>query len=569
MEKLIGALLDGRYEILEIVGTGGMAIVYRALDKLENRYVAIKLLREELVSDQSFRKRFLNESRAVAMLAHKNIVDVYDVNFDSHPQYIVMEFIEGRTLKDYMTSVGQMPLKEAFAYCGQILSALRHAHERGVVHRDIKPQNIMLLENGIIKVTDFGIAHVSNFETITMTDNAIGSVHYISPEQARGKKADDRSDIYSVGVILYEMITGKLPFDADTAVSVALMQVQETPRKPKEWREDLPIGAEQIILKAMEKTPSKRYQSARQMQQDILTFCENEETVFDYDLGEDDLSADTVVMPSVTNKDNENEDKKDNKPAKKKTKSDKKSFLQRTLLRNRLFAGAGGVLLAIIFIIAGAGIMFSLGSTVNLIDIPYMVGSTITAVQADSEIANYFKLNIKEQYSDTISNGIIIEQNPTDGKYAIGKEITVVVSLGKREAVVPEVNGVEANQAMVMIKQNDLVPEKIIEKNSSVTEGSVIRCDPPVGTSLSVGDTVKVYVAASTSEGFLKVPDVIGVDVGTAQSRFINATVKFKITYQSSDTVETGYVISQSEDGLSEIDANTEVIIVVSSGPEE
>ena len=279
MKNLVGSTLNDRYNIIEVVGIGGMAVVYKAVDNLENRFAAIKILKDEFVKDERFRKRFLNESRAIAMLSHKNIVDVYDVNFEGDIQYIVMEFIEGRTLKEYLSVTGSLSTSESISYCKQILGALRHAHERGVVHRDIKPHNIMLLDDGTVKVTDFGIAHVSNFETVTMTDTAIGSVHYISPEQARGLATDEKSDIYSTGVMLYEMATGQLPFTAETPVSVALMQVQQDPKPPREIKPDIPVGLEQIILKAMQKDPNRRYLQAKEFLIDLKILEDNRDTV--------------------------------------------------------------------------------------------------------------------------------------------------------------------------------------------------------------------------------------------------------------------------------------------------
>lgn len=255
MENYCGKRLDGRYEIREIIGVGGMAVVYKAYDVIDDRIVAIKILKEEFLANDEFRRRFKNESKAIAVLSHPNIVKVYDVSFGDRLQYIVMEYIEGITLKEYIEQQKVINWKEAVHFVTQILKALQHAHDKGIVHRDVKPQNIMLLQDGTIKVTDFGIARFCRGDTRTMTENAIGSVHYISPEQARGEITDDKADIYSVGVVMYEMLTGQLPFQSDSAVSVAIMQLQQEAKRPREINPDIPLGLEQITLRAMQKIP--------------------------------------------------------------------------------------------------------------------------------------------------------------------------------------------------------------------------------------------------------------------------------------------------------------------------
>ena len=282
MENYVGKRLDGRYEIMEIIGVGGMAVVYKAFDNIDNRIVAVKILKDEYLTSEEFRRRFKNESKAIAVLSHPNIVKVFDVSYGDRLQYIVMEYVEGITLKEYIEQQGKVNIREAIYFVTQILRALQHAHDKGIVHRDIKPQNIMLISDGTIKVTDFGIARFSRSETKTMTDTAIGSVHYISPEQAKGSVTDAKTDIYSVGVVLYEMLTGKLPFQSDNAVSVALMQLQNEPTKPRELNPEIPIGLEQIVIRAMQKNPNDRYQSASEMLVDIDTYKRNPNVKFDY-----------------------------------------------------------------------------------------------------------------------------------------------------------------------------------------------------------------------------------------------------------------------------------------------
>ena len=282
MDKNIGVILDGRYEVKKRIGVGGMADVYRAFDRLEGRDVAVKILKNEYTKNDEFLQRFKNESKAIAVLSHPNIVKVYDVSFGDRIQYIVMEYIDGITLKEYISHQHVIPWKEAVHFTVQILQALQHAHEKGIVHRDMKPQNIMLLQDGSIKVTDFGIARFSNNETRTMTDKAIGSVHYIAPEQARGDNTDGKADIYSVGVMLYEMLTGKLPFDADSAVSVAIMQMQSDPKPLREINDKIPEGIEEITLRAMRKDPKQRYANAGEMLEAIEIFRHNPSVSFRY-----------------------------------------------------------------------------------------------------------------------------------------------------------------------------------------------------------------------------------------------------------------------------------------------
>ncbi|MBE6896910.1 MAG: Stk1 family PASTA domain-containing Ser/Thr kinase [Ruminococcaceae bacterium] len=569
MNTMINTVLGGRYTILETVGVGGMSVVYKAVDSVENRFVAIKVLKPEFLSDERFRRRFLNESRAIAMLSHVNIVDVYDVNFEGDNQYIVMEYIEGRTLKEYMEFTGAIPIGEVFGYIKQTLRALRHAHERGIVHRDIKPQNIMLLDDGTIKVMDFGIAHVSNFETITMTDTAIGSVHYISPEQAKGLPVDDKSDIYSTGVMLYEMMTGVLPFTGETPVTVALKQVQTEPKKPSEVNPNVSKGMEQIILKAMKKDPAERYQHAKEMLVDIKILEDNKDWVFDY--------PDAPVVekkpenPVEEEKKPEPEIKKEPETVVPKKKKKKVTAKQRKwrVIRNKLLAVTAGVFLAVVLVMFGLGVMFTVVNQLNddLIELPNLVGQVASDVMADPRYNSFFEFSDESRYDDTIGAGLIVEQSPEEGNYSRGTKVKLVVSNGKRTVTVPDVNGWEEAQAIVKLKQSDLLYEIIQTQSDSVEDGKVIRTEPSKSTTVPVGTTVKLYVSFTTEATRVYVPGLVGYKEEIARQTLQKSQLYyFSVRYEYDDFVEKGYVISQSIEKETIVDVSEEIIIVVSLG---
>lgn len=563
MNSMINTVLGGRYTILETVGVGGMSVVYKAVDSLENRFVAIKVLKPEFLSDERFRRRFLNESRAIAMLSHVNIVDVYDVNFEGDNQYIVMEYIEGRTLKEYMEFTGAIPIGEVFGYIKQTLRALRHAHERGIVHRDIKPQNIMLLDDGTIKVMDFGIAHVSNFETITMTDTAIGSVHYISPEQAKGLPVDDKSDIYSTGVMLYEMMTGVLPFTGETPVSVALKQVQTEPKKPSEVNPEILRGMEQIILKAMRKDPAERYQHAKEMLVDIKILEDNKDWVFDY--------PDTSVPVKEPEKPAEEEKQPEPAPAPAKKKKKKVTARQRKwrIIRNKLLAVTAGVFLAVVLVMFGLGVMFTVVNQLNddLIELPNLVGQVASDIMADPRYNSYFEFSDESRYDDTIGAGLIVEQSPEAGNYSRGTKVKLVVSNGKRTVTVPDVKDWEEAQAIVKLKQSDLLYEIVQTQSDSVEDGKVIRTEPASSTTVPVGTTVKLYVSFSTEATRVYVPGLVGYKESIARQTLEKSQLYYySVRYEYDDFVEKGYVISQSIEKETIVDVSEEIIIVVSLG---
>ena len=394
MDSYVGKRIDGRYEIREIIGVGGMAVVYKAYDNIDDRIVAVKILKEEFLANEEFRRRFKNESKAIAVLSHPNIVKVFDVSFGDRLQYIVMEYVDGITLKEYIEQQGVINWKEAVHFTGQILAALQHAHDKGIVHQDIKPQNIMLLQDGTIKVTDFGIARFSRMDSNTTSENAIGSVHYISPEQARGEMTDDKADIYSVGVVMYEMLTGTLPFQSDNAVSVALMQLQQDPKKPRDIVPTLPLGLEQITIRAMQKNPNDRYRSSAEMLMDINEFKRNPSIKFNYSYFVDQEPTKYVRSGASQIRNQLNTDEN--------IEEDKKPINKTTAIMLGAIAG----IVVLVLVIAGV-----LGIINNRkIEVPNFVNLNFyTQIENNPDYAD-FEFEFKYDETSTLEEGTVLEQ---------------------------------------------------------------------------------------------------------------------------------------------------------------
>ena len=480
MDKYIGKRLDGRYEIKEIIGVGGMAYVYKAYDNIDNRIVAVKILKEEYLQNEEFTRRFKNESKAIAILSHPNIVKVYDVSFGDRMQYIVMEYIDGITLKEYIEDQDQFKWKEAVHFTVQILRALQHAHDKGIVHRDIKPQNIMLLPDGTIKVADFGIARFSrqDIRATRSTDKAIGSVHYISPEQARGEITDEKADIYSVGVMLYEMLTGKLPFDADSAVSVAIMQMQSEAQPPRQVNAAIPAGLEDITIKAMQKDTSKRYQSAAEMLYDFDEFKKNPSIHFEYKYFVDE--SPTRYMDTISKV-------RGDAPAKSSGRAraveidedeaeDKKSFP----IIPVLCAVIGAFLLiAVIFVFTVLGDKF-FNNDSEQIEVPQFVGMTLDEISSNPEYMQWFNFETaKEQYSDE-PVGTVIDQSLEEGitvKKGV-KSITLTVSKGPNLVQIPNVVGQHRDAAQAALENAGFVVKYTLDVSNEVAVDFVISLSP-------------------------------------------------------------------------------------------
>ena len=415
MDKYTGKKLDGRYEIRELIGVGGMANVYRCYDTIDAREVAIKILKDEFLDNEDFIRRFKNESKAIAVLNHPNIVRVYDVSFGDMIQYIVMEYIDGITLKEYIDMQGVLDWKETVHLTTQVLKALQHAHENGIVHRDIKPHNIMLLQDGSIKVTDFGIARFSSNATGTMTEQAIGSVHYIAPEQARGDKTDGKTDIYSVGVMMYEMLTGQVPFDADSAVSVALMQLQTTPKRPREINPSIPEGLEEITIKAMQKKPEARYHSAVEMLSDIERFRLNPSIRFEYRYFDDKPKYSEAVKKRKGEVEDDPEDD-----------YEEPYYDDDAPVKSPALSAIKGVIIAavIAILVFGGAALYKgyIAAQPKEVDIPNYVGMSVS--EANSNNPSHFVFTYENRYSDEFPVDTIIDQSPEGGSKKVREGAT-------------------------------------------------------------------------------------------------------------------------------------------------
>jgi PASTA domain./Protein kinase domain. len=565
MDNFTGKKLDGRYEIQEIIGVGGMAVVYKAYDSIDDRIVAIKVLKEEYLQNDEFRRRFKNESKAIAVLSHPNIVKVYDVSFGDRIQYIVMEYIDGITLKEYIEQQKVLTWKEAVHFTVQILRALAHAHERGIVHRDIKPQNIMMLEDGTIKVTDFGIARFAQSETKTMTDKAIGSVHYISPEQARGSVTDAKADIYSVGVMLYEMLTGRLPFEADSAVSVAIMQMQQEPKPPRLINPEIPEGLEEITLHAMQKDPDQRYRSAAEMLEDIERFKRNPDIRFQYKYFIDESPTKYVDAISEIRSGRSDLYERNYERGKGAKKGKKKPNTLPIL---------AGITAALVIVVVGVTIaamairgFFGGGS---LVVVPNLVGQNYDEVKLSTKYSDFEIVQKNTEYSEAPA-GQIIKQDPEAGtKVKKHSTINVTVSKGPQGITVPDVTGKDKNLAKSTLESEGFT--NVIESSEyseDVPKGQVIRTDPEAGQTASKDDPIVIYVSMGPETKMSIVPPVVGMTRDQAIRAIQDAglTADFQ-GEEPSDSVPVGKVTRQEPGANSQVQSKSTVKFWISKGKE-
>lgn len=511
MENYVGKRLDGRYEIMEVIGVGGMAVVYKAFDNIDHRIVAVKILKDEYLANADFKRRFMNESKAISVLSHPNIVRVFDVSYGEILQYIVMEYVDGISLKEYIEQQGVIDPREALYFVTQILRALQHAHDKGIVHRDIKPQNIMLISDGTIKVTDFGIARFSRSETRTMTDGAIGSVHYISPEQAKGSVTDAKTDLYAVGVMLYEMLTGRLPFQSDNAVSVALMQLHNDPVKPRAINPEIPVGLEQIIIRAMQKNQNDRYQSASEILMDIEAFKRNPNIKFDYSYYNDSVIEEEKkeVKPPVV-------PVKETPPITQEAYDESEDYTEDDSSKKKTIAVLCGVLCALI-IFAVALITFFLPGN-NGLNVPDLVGKNFyTEIMNNPIYADFdFEPEIVEDSSEP--SGTVVDQSPAGGKIQKGSIIKIYISGATEKIEVPDVYGYEYTSAEAVLRGEGFEVKIIKEKSEEVEIGKVIRTSPKKGAEAESGSLITVFVATTDEIEPVEVPNLVGMTISEARA---------------------------------------------------
>lgn len=570
MDKLIGQMLDNRYEILEVIGTGGMAVVYKAKCHRLNRYVAIKVLKDEYAQDEEFRQRFHDESQSVAMLSHPNIVAVYDVSRSGNIDYIVMELIEGITLKEYLARRGPLSWQEVTFFSMQIAKALDHAHSRGIIHRDIKPQNIMLLRDGTVKVADFGIArHMAQQKTDNISE-AIGSVHYVSPEQARGSHIDNRADLYSFGVVMYEMLTGRLPFEGDSAISVAVQHINSIPLPPSDYVPDIPPALEAITMKAMSPSLTRRYASAAQMYADLEHF--KDDPSFKVEFSPDDTVAYTEQEIDATRKISNPGEVRENsqhsggrRPSE--DREERRSSVRTTLIFSIISVGifiAGAIYFAI-------SIINPFGSDeAEVLRAPSLLGRTMDELRQDPEIWDVYDIQEGQQvYDDTAPAGQIISQDPDAGRpLDEGQTIVVSISRGPQTITLEDYADKEYRQVEVALNRLGLQAEIVQETNEEVTQNNVIRTVPTAGSELNSGDTVILYVSKGPEPKSVTVPNVLTQTLAEAEADLRAAGLTpGEAVYVDSDEPD-GTVIFQSVPANSTVEEGTTVDLQISRNPE-
>ena len=556
--NLEGKLLGNRYEIIEKIGNGGMATVYKATDKVLKRYVAVKILRDEFTTDEEFIKRFEVEAQSAARLTHPNIVSIYDVGVDGNLYYIVMELIQGKTLKEIIVEErGPLPWKWSVNVAIQIASALEMAHRNNIIHRDIKPHNIIITEDGVAKVTDFGIAKAVSNSTITAFGTTIGSVHYFSPEHARGGFTDAKSDLYSLGVVMYEMLTGRVPFDADTPVSVALKHMQEEPKEPIELNPNLPSSINKIVMKALQKDVTLRYQSATEMLVDLRKSLKNPDGDFveelDYDATARTQKINTDMYGNIENKQKNKNGKKDNKFV---------AFIKRHK-KLSIFIG-----LILLFALSLGGTMLVLNIT-NPPEVPMPNVVGLSKEEAQQEIENAkLKFEVeKEEYNKDVPEGFVISQDPKYmEKYNNVKEgstVKVVISKGQEKATVPNVKGKEKTEAVQLIEDANLKAEIVEETSQTVQEGYVISQETEPDTEVFAGDTVKIHVSTGTGIKQVSVVSVVGQTEANAKKALEDLGLKVVISNEEDSSKDNGVVLKQSIETGKVVDEGTSITLTV------
>ena len=540
MENYIGKRLSGRYELLKLIGSGGMANVFEAKDLPEDKIVAIKVLKEEYLTNDEFVRRFRNESKVIAVLDHPNIVKVYDVNFTGAEQYIVMEYIDGITLKQYITHQGHLRWKDSVHFVTQILRALSHAHERGVIHRDIKSQNIMLLRDGTIKVMDFGIARFAREDIRTMDDKAIGSVHYISPEQACGEESDEKSDIYSVGVLLYEMLTGRVPFDGETPEQVAMKHIHQKPIPISKLQPDVPTGLCEIVEKAMQKDKNLRYRSAAEMLAAIDAFKQNPSIVFEYKYMPDEPESVKYSRSVSAIQAEENAPRKKKAPV----EEEEEIIIKRSPTILILTGIAAACVITAVLVLLG---FFYWGRDEKVAEIPMpnLVGMYLDDVRKQDDYKN-FQFQIVENELSEYPKGQIYEQSVTPGVMVkVNRKIKIKLSAGIQVLEVPNLTGSYVGDAEDTLSKLGLDHIVRTQEDDSVEADRVIKTDPPAGQQVEQGSQVVLYVSRAKASATVKVPKVIGYSLESATEKL--TALGFEITTEETDSEEApGTVLDQT-----------------------
>lgn len=603
MDQYIGKLLDNRYEILELIGVGGMARVYKARCHRLNRFVAVKILRDDLAQDAELRRRFHEESQAVAMLSHPNIVAVYDVSRSSELEYIVMELIDGITLKQYMERKGnKLNWREALHFITQITKALSHAHSRGIIHRDIKPHNIMILRDGSVKVADFGIARVTSGGHSTLTQEALGSVHYISPEQARGSHIDARSDLYSAGVVLYEMITGRLPFEGDTPVSVAIQHINSIPLSPREIDDTIPEALEEITMKAMAPNPDNRYLSAREMLADLEEFRKNPNVSFDYGnaaiIQEAERDADRTQIHTVAaaghaehggraersgrseRPERSDWERKDSYSSSRRGRQEEPEEEEEEEERRRSVLPIVGTIAAILIFLGGlfallyTTVFSGLLSSGDTFEVPKLEGYTYEEVKDDTDLLqDHFTVVLGPSISSEEPEGTILSQDPAAGEKVKESvtEITVTVSAGPEETAMIDVEGMNYQSAIKALEEMGLkvVTPITYEASDEVMKDRVIRQDPAADEDVQAGDEVKLVVSSGPKANTdVTVISFVGQKQSWAENKLELLNLKCKIISSYSDKYAKGVVIDQNPKEGSKVAEGSTVNLEVSLGPD-
>lgn len=547
--KLLNMMLDDRYQMLEVIGVGGMAVIYKALDTRLNRYVAVKVLREEVAADAELHADFTNESQAIAKLSHPNIVAIYDVSSSDMADYIVMELIEGITLKQYIQRRGALSWKEALHFSIQIARAMTHAHSKGIIHRDIKPQNVMILKDANIKVADFGIASLENKKR-EAAGQAVGSVHYIAPEQAKGYPADARSDIYSLGVVMYEMLTGVLPYDGDTPQAVAIKHIAGECIPPRELKADIPEELERITMKAMNADIDKRYSTAGDLMRDLEAFRQKMLTI-------ETISQDDVRPVTV---DEDFEEK-----------------YQRRRVRSRrvsILSGVCGVLLVIIalFIFLWNFWIADLFKEAERVEIPNFVGKNYEDVANDRAYTGLYHFKLNFNVNPDVADGEIISQDPEPGKSMVadadGIDVNLYVSVGSMTQQIPDVSSMTYQEAKLALSKLNFEVELASEPSNVVTEDYVIRTNPAAGESLAAGSTVYITYSSGPEVRTVTMRNLIGMTESQARSTISSMGLSFGTSsYVFNDDWEEGLVVEQNVDVGEEIEEGSKIYLQISKGP--